>query len=127
MRMNFSFTVTARLVVMNNIAEKLDTTDIELEFDITRAETFLFRFNNGELLIDEYVILFRYDESGRIKGIYAKKDKDLYLISNSNQLVEEVIKGYQYLINMDKLSDILEFDFKKAIDAQDLADIEEEE
>ena len=127
MRMNFSFTVTARLVVMNNIAEKLETTDIELEFDITRAETFLFRFNNGELLIDEYVILFRYDESGRIKGIYAKKDKDLYLISNSNQLVEEVIKGYQYLINMDKLSDILEFDFKKAIDAQDLADIEEEE
>lgn len=127
MRMNFSFTVTARLVAMNNIAEKLDTTDIELEFDITRAETFLFRFNNGELLIDEYVILFRYDESGRIKGIYAKKDKDLYLITNSNQLVEEVIKGYQYLINMDKLSDILEFDFKKAIDAQDLADIEEEE
>lgn len=127
MRMNFSFTVTARLVAMNNISDKLDSTDIELEFDITRAETFLFRFNNGELLIDEYAILFRYDESGRIKGIYAKKDKDLYLITNSNQLVEEVIKGYQYLINMDKLSDILEFDFKKAIDAQDLADIEEEE
>lgn len=127
MRMNFSFTVTARLAPMSSIEE--DKFDIELEFDQSRAEAFLFRFCSAELLFDDYIIVFKYDEAYRINAIYARhkdhRDK-IYLVTNSNQLVEDVIKGYNYLISMDKMADLLDFDFKKAIDAQINSEIEEE-
>ena len=126
MRMNFSFTVTARLAPMNTDEEKFDT---ELEFDQSRAEAFLIRFDSAELMFDDYILIFKYDEVYRVTAIYAKnkvqKDK-LYLITNSGQLVEDVLKGYRYLISMDLTADLLDFDFKKAIDKQISEELEEE-
>ena len=126
MRMNFSFTVTARLAPMNTDEEKFDT---ELEFDQSRAEAFLIRFDSAELMFDDYILIFKYDEAYRVTAIYAKnkvqKDK-LYLITNSGQLVEDVLKGYRYLISMDLTADLLDFDFKKAIDKQITEELEEE-
>ena len=126
MRMNFSFTVTARLAPMNTDGEKFDT---ELEFDQTRAEAFLIRFDSAELMFDEYILIFKYDEAYRVTAIYAKskvqRDK-IYLITNSGQLVEDVLKGYRYLISMDLTADLLDFDFKKAIDKQITEELEEE-
>jgi len=126
MRMNFSFTVTARLVPMNTDEDKFD---IELEFDQSRTEAFLFRFSTAELLFDDYIIMFKYDESFRVNAIYARhkehRDK-LYLVTNSNQVVNDVIRGYNYLISMDRMADLLEFDFKKAIDDQANSELEEE-
>ena len=126
MRMNFSFTVTARFAPMNTDEEKFDT---ELEFDQSRAEAFLIRFDSAELMFDDYILIFKYDEAYRVTAIYAKnkvqKDK-LYLITNSGQLVEDVLKGYRYLISMDLTADLLDFDFKKAIDKQISEELEEE-
>ena len=122
MKMNFSFTVTARLASMSSEEDKFD---VDLEFDLSRAEAFLFRFYRAELLIDDYVILFKYDDSNRVNAIYAR-DKDhkdaIYLIANSNQLVADVIRGYNYLISMDKIADVLEYDFKTALDMSQVED-----
>ena len=51
-----------------------------------------------------------------------KDTKKIYIVRNSRQLIEDVEKGYKYLITMDKMADILEYDFKAALDMSQVED-----
>ena len=120
MKMNFLFTVIARCkkidrsVSESNFVDEKE--DIELNFDIEKAGRFLFRFYNHAFNIGEYKILFKTSENGDLQGISLFKGDCIYIILNINQVINDVLKGYNYLVTMNKVVDIMEFDFNAAID-----------
>lgn len=120
MIMNFSFTVIARCKkydkAENYIAKTETKEDLELTFDLETAQKFLLRFYSNGLKINEYKLTFKTDENGNFHGIVLYKDNYIYIVTNINQLISDVLKGYNYLIGIDKVADILEFDFKAGLE-----------
>ena len=126
MRLNFSFTVTARIAEIND-TNSITKEDIELEFDIPRCEAFLMRFYE-EIIVDNYKIKFTYTDSHQVSAIYLQDvhTKTIYVVVNAKQVFMDVKKGYRYLVVMDKMADIMEFDFNAALEFQDQQDIKDE-
>ncbi len=120
MRMNFIFTVIARCKKFDRNRSESDFVDekedIELSFDLEKAARFLFRFYSHAFNIGEYKILFKTSENGELQGISLFQGDYIYLVLNTNQVINDVLKGYNYLITMNKVVDIMEFDFDAAID-----------
>ena len=123
MKMNFLFSVIARCkrfeagvdITPNTPSEKVD---VELHFDMERAMRFLFRFFEPGLMIDDYKVILKNNISGKFEYIALFKDEYTYLVLNENQVINDVIKGYNYLVTMDKVTDILDFDFNAALEFQ---------
>ena len=123
MKMNFSFSVIARCkkfetgvdITPNTQSEKVD---VELHFDMERAMRFLFRFFEPGLMIDDYKVILKNNMTGNFEYIALFKDEYTYIVLNENQVINDVIKGYNYLVAMDKVTDILDFDFNAALEFQ---------
>ena len=123
MKMNFSFSVIARCKKFEtgvNITPDMQSekVDVELHFDMERAMRFLFRFFEPGLMIDDYKVILKNNISGKFEYIALFKDEYTYLVLNENQVINDVIKGYNYLVTMDKVTDILDFDFNAALEFQ---------
>ena len=132
MKMNFSFSVIARCkkfetgvdITPNTQSEKVD---VELHFDIERAMRFLFRFFEPGLMIDDYKVILKNNMTGKFEYIALFKDEYTYIVLNENQVINDVIKGYNYLVAMNKVTDILDFDFNAALEfQQDNSEVEDE-
>ena len=123
MKMNFSFSVIARCkkfetgvdITPNTQSEKVD---VELHFDMEKAMRFLFRFFEPGLMIDDYKVILKNNMTGNFECIALFKDEYTYIVLNENQVINDVIKGYNYLVTMNKVTDILEFDFNAALEFQ---------
>ena len=123
MKMNFSFSVIARCkkfetgvdITPNIQSEKVD---VELHFDIERAMRFFFRFFEPGLMIDDYKVILKNNMTGNFECIALFKDEYTYIVLNENQVINDVIKGYNYLVAMNKVTDILDFDFNAALEFQ---------
>ena len=123
MKMNFSFSVIARCkkfetgvdITPNTQSEKVD---VELHFDMERAMRFLFRFFEPGLMIDDYKVILKNNMTGNFECIALFKDEYTYIVLNENQVINDVIKGYNYLVTMNKVTDILDFDFNAALEFQ---------
>ena len=132
MKMNFLFSVIARCkrfeagvdITPNTPSEKVD---VELHFDMEKAMRFLFRFFEPGLMIDDYKVILKNNISGKFEYIALFKDEYTYLVLNENQVINDVIKGYNYLVTMDKVTDILDFDFNAALEFQQNNDEVEDE
>ena len=132
MKMNFLFSVIARCkrfeagvdITPNTPSEKVD---VELHFDMERAMRFLFRFFEPGLMIDDYKVILKNNMTGKFEYIALFKDEYTYLVLNENQVINDVIKGYNYLVTMNKVTDILEFDFNAALEFQQNNDEVEDE
>ena len=132
MKMNFLFSVIARCkrfeagvdITPNTPSEKVD---VELHFDMEKAMRFLFRFFEPGLMIDDYKVILKNNMSGKFEYIALFKDEYTYLVLNENQVINDVIKGYNYLATMDKVTDILDFDFNAALEFQQNNDEVEDE
>ena len=126
MKMNTTFTVIARGVDMHN-TEGLHE-DIELTFDRSSCEKLLLRFVpcNCFLLNNQYKMVIKYNNMHELLGliIIDNKNNKSYIVKNLSQLLYDVLDGYKRLVIMDKVSDIMEFDFKTGIDLQ--TEMEEE-
>lgn len=123
MRMNYSFSVIARckkIAKGSNDGFEVKE-DIALNFDTEKAEAFLFRFNNG-MMLDNYKVLFRTNYDGKFEGVALFQDEYIYIITNLNQVINDIIKGYKYLIIADKMNDILSYDFNAALDFSEVED-----
>lgn len=128
MTLNTSFTVIARCLKFQkteyghakNLGDSKE--DIELVFDIEKALRFLIRFYDNGMIIDGYKVLFSKEPGRRKTTIYLYKNEYVYIVVNDNQLVNDILRGYNYLITMDKVIDIMDFDFKAAIDIEDVED-----
>ena len=129
MKLNLTFSIIARCRKFkkgedqNSIIEK---EDIELTFDIEKALRFLLRFYNNGMLIDGYKLLFKMSNSGSLQSIILFKDNYVYIVTNESQIVNDILAGYNYLITMDKVSDIMDFDFKAALEFNDNKSAEDE-
>ena len=123
MKMNFLFSVIARCkrfeagvdITPNTPSEKVD---VELHFDMEKAMRFLFRFFEPGLMIDDYKVILKNNISGKFEYIALFKDEYTYIVLNENQVINDVIKGYNYLVTMNKVTDILDFDFNAALEFQ---------
>ena len=123
MKMNFLFSVIARCKKFEtgvNITPDMQSekVDVELHFDMERAMRFLFRFFEPGLMIDDYKVILKNNISGKFEYIALFKDEYTYIVLNENQVINDVIKGYNYLVAMDKVTDILDFDFNAALEFQ---------
>ena len=132
MKMNVTFSVIARCkkfetgvdITQNTQSEKVD---IELNFDMERAMRFLFRFFEPGLMIDDYKVILKNNMTGKFECIALFKDEYTYIVLNENQVINDVIKGYNYLVAMNKVTDILDFDFNAALEfQQDNSEVEDE-
>ena len=126
MKMNTTFTVIARGVDMHN-TEALHE-DIELTFDRSSCEKLLLRFVpcNCFLLNNQYKMVIKFNNMHELIGliIIDNENNKSYIVKNLSQLLYDVLDGYKRLVIMDKVSDIMEFDFKAGIDLQ--TEMEEE-
>jgi hypothetical protein len=84
--------------------------DIELTFDINSARKLLFKFTGRYLLLGEYNIIMNQEDNNNYISI-VDKDHNLYLVTNVNQLLNEVIAGYDNLVVLNKMIDILNYDY----------------
>ena len=126
MKMNTTFTVIARGVDIHN-TEALHE-DIELTFDRSSCEKLLLRFipYNCFLLNNQYKMVIKFNNMHELIGllIIDNENNKSYIVKNLSQLLYDVLDGYKRLVIMDKVSDIMEFDFKAGIDLQ--TEMEEE-
>ena len=126
MKMNTTFTVIARGIDMHN-TEALHE-DIELTFDRSSCEKLLLRFVpcNCFLLNNQYKMVIKFNNMHELIGliIIDNENNKSYIVKNLSQLLYDVLDGYKRLVIMDKVSDIMEFDFKAGIDLQ--TEMEEE-
>ena len=128
MRMNTTFTVTARCNVYESNSREIDDKsisykqDIELHFNRDTAANFLFRFAPYAFNLDGYKIIFIMNGSTEVKGIELLKDNKVYVVLNVNQIFLDVHEGYYRIITCDKLDSILNFDFNET----DESEIEDE-
>ena len=123
MKMNFSFSVIARCKKFEtgvNITPDMQSekVDVELHFDMERAMRFLFRFFEPGLMIDDYKVILKNNMTGNFEYIALFKDEYTYIVLNENQVINDIIKGYNYLVTMNKVTDILDFDFNAALEFQ---------
>ena len=123
MKMNFSFSVIARCKKFEtgvNITPDMQSekVDVELHFDMERAMRFLFRFFEPGLMIDDYKVILKNNMTGKFECIALFKDEYTYIVLNENQVIHDVLKRYNYLVAMDKVTDILDFDFNAALEFQ---------
>jgi hypothetical protein len=115
MDLNIDFNVIARCrVFMNGSAENEFKEDVELTFNANSAEKFLFRFYEPILTVDGFKLMFKYNNRGTVEGIILYKDNSTYIITNPNQLINEVLKGYYQIKSLYTISDIMSFDFEAA-------------
>jgi len=125
MNINFGFSVIARCkkfekdAIGRDMFEKLD---IDLHFNIEQAERFLFRFYDPILLIDDYKLAFKYNNKNELIGITLYQDDYIYIVTNPNQIIVDIIEGYFKLKSLDKFTDILDYDFRTEIDLKDVED-----
>ena len=120
MKMNTTFTVIARGVDIYN-AEALHE-DIELTFNRRSCEKLLLRFVpcNCFLLNNQYKMVIKFNNMHELIGliIIDNENNKSYIVKNLSQLLYDVLDGYKRLVIMDKVSDIMEFDFKAGIELQ---------
>ena len=78
-------------------------------------------------MIDDYKVILKNNMTGNFECIALFKDEYTYIVLNENQVIDDVIKGYNYLVAMDKVTDILDFDFNAALEFQQNDDEVEDE
>lgn len=123
MEINSTFKVIARCkqVKRDNDAPDLyaDYIDIELEFNINIARALLFKFTGDFVKIGDYDCGIKYNDVHELIGIVLIDNDYFYVVKNHQQIFNQVHDGYIRLCMIDKLVDILEFDFKAGLDFLD--------
>lgn len=121
MKINSTFKVTFNL----NKYQKADTSvnqegilqdkveKVELEFELNKndAGNFLFKFSPSIFNLNGYAVGIKYDDQNRLKNIILAKDNDVYLVTDIIKLLSDIHEGYFRILTMNKINDIMEFDF----------------
>ena len=127
MDLNIETTVIARCrVFMDGNADNEYKEDVELTFNADSAEKFLFRFYEPTLTVDGFKLMFKYNNRGKVEGIILYKENSTYIVTNPNQLINEVAKSYYQIRSLYTISDIMSFDFEAANLLQDQKVAEDE-
>jgi hypothetical protein len=122
MKITNTFTVTARCIKFKKLEHGMEKdlgeekVDIDLTFDIDKAELFLFRFFADGLIINGYKLLFKTNDTRGVTGIILFKDDYIYIVSNTNQFINQISEGYKNLIVLDYNVKVMSVDFGAILD-----------
>lgn len=86
------------------LSDKKEKVDLEFELDEKMAANFLFRFTPSIFKLEDYNVAIS-------KSIILTKDNYVYIVTNSLKLLSDIHEGYFRIITMNKINDIMEFDF----------------
>ena len=119
MKLNLSFSIKPECKIFKRNSDDTNgySTSIDLEFTFDQAQKFLSRFEDQKIELDNYVIMFKYNDiHSKVTGIVLYNDEYVYIIENPNTFILEVYEGYTQLLIHNKLSSILEIDTEAITD-----------
>ena len=93
------------------LSDKVEKVDLKFNLTETQAAHFLFKFFPGYFRLEDYQVGMMFDESHKLKNIVLYLDDYVYIVTNMVQVLSEIHEGYFRLISMNKINDIMEFDF----------------
>ena len=127
MMFNVSFEAVANCIVYDTSREDGTpisvNTEIKLEIFKSDAENILYRFSPGQFSINDYKVIMKTDTFGNLKAITLIKDtfekQYLYVVNNTNTFLSNIHQGYIRILLMEKVSDIMEYDFETSLQDRD--------
>jgi len=102
------------------LKDKIEKVDIKLSLDERSAADFLFKFSPSIFILDGYTIGMKYDKYHKLKNIVLTKDNNVYVVTNMIKLFSDIHEGYFRILTMNKINDIMEFDFNLEEDYDDI-------
>ena len=94
------------------LSDKVEKLELKFNLSEIQAAHFLFKFFPGYFRLENYQVGMIFDESSHIlKNIVLYLDDYVYIVTNTAQLLSKIHEGYFRLITMNKINDIMEFDF----------------
>jgi hypothetical protein len=90
--------------------DKREKVNLEFELDEKLASNFLFKFTPSIFKLEDYNVMFKYNNS-KLQYIILTKDNFIYIANDTLKLLSDIHEGYFRLITMNKINDIMEFDF----------------
>lgn len=109
MKIESGFSVIASVTSVDDEKEK---NIYKIHFSLEDAEKFLFRTSGAILEIDNMKILFKYDIPNMCVGaVFLLDSGRKWLITNHKQIFNDVKEGYIKLLALEKIGDIIDFDF----------------
>ena len=109
------------------ITDKMEKLELEFELDEKMAGNFLFKFSPSMFELGDYKVGIRFDHFFKMINIILTKDDDVYIVTNMVELLSKIHEGYFRIISMQKLNDIMEFDFNLQEDYDDIHEEFEDE
>lgn len=109
------------------ITDKMEKMELEFELDEKMAGNFLFKFSPSMFELGDYKVGIRFDQFFKMINIILTKDDDVYIVTNMVELLSKIHEGYFRIISMQKLNDIMEFDFNLQEDYDDIHEEFEDE
>ena len=92
-----------------NLKDKIEK--LELELDQIMAGNFLFKFSPSTFNLNGYKVCSRYDNSFNLKNFILSKDNYIYIVTDTARLLSDIHEGYFRILTMNKINDVMEFDF----------------
>jgi hypothetical protein len=130
MKINHKFKVTfnldryprsnAAIIQEGVLTDKVEKIDLEFEIDEKLASNFLFKFTPRIFRLEDYSVMFKYDNNFKLKYIVLIKDDFIYIVNNTLKLLSDIHEGYFRILAMNKFNDILEFDFNLEEDTDEI-------
>lgn len=90
--------------------------DLTMNLDFETASMFLLRYMPYSFLCNGFKVLLKFDEFNKLNGITLFKDKYIYIVLNTEQVLINIFKGLLKLGFFQKMDTIMEFDFDAAVD-----------
>ena len=110
MKIDMSFKVTALCKVYNTTQETdVDNMELTLELDVKQAMNFLFKFTPNTFDYQQFKVHLSHDDHHVLTVISFRVKNNLYIVTNKDKFLSEVLEGYERIRMMEKLSSIIEF------------------
>ena len=110
MKINMTFNVSAicKVYSKSDTDKAADNKTLNIDMDAHTAINFLFKFAPYGFNMGEFKVLIVHDGYNNLQGISFHRDDDLYIVTNVNQFLSDILEGYERIIMMERLSNIVE-------------------
>lgn len=108
------------------LSDKINKGELHLTLDKVMAANFLFKFTPSAFkYTEEYTVIFRYNNNSKnLLNIIFEKDDNIFIVTNTLQLLTQIHEGYIRLCLQSKVNSLLDFAFD--IENEDYNKIEDE-
>ena len=121
MEMNLGFSVIANCVTLCADPKDEIKKESKLDFDIQHARMFATKLGPDCFHLEdltEVKFCRKATDPNYLAIILVPLDDDSYIVKNPHQLILDVLEGYIKLTTLEKIGDIIDFDFEAGLDFQ---------